>query len=102
MASKVVVIPEFRLIREPANDEAAAVPPFKWAEPDVGKHHKLGGVPEFIKKEEWPVSQSCKKRMSFYGQLDSISDDICIADCGLIYNFICFDCYESKSLIQSS
>jgi hypothetical protein len=39
--------------------------------------------------------------MTFYGQLDSINDDIIIADCGMIYVFLCFDCYEVTAKIQS-
>jgi hypothetical protein len=40
--------------------------------------------------------------MTFYGQLDSINDDICIADCGMVYVFICFECYKSIAIIQSN
>jgi hypothetical protein len=40
--------------------------------------------------------------MTFYGQLDSINDDIALGDCGMIYVFVCFDCFETKSLLQSS
>ena len=40
--------------------------------------------------------------MTFYGQLDSINDEICLADCGMIYVFVCFDCFETKSIFQTS
>ena len=40
--------------------------------------------------------------MSFYGQLDSINDDYVLADCGLIYVFVCFSDNEVKALLQSS
>ncbi len=40
--------------------------------------------------------------MTFYGQLDSVGDDICLADVGIVYVFVCFDCYETKSLLQST
>ncbi len=40
--------------------------------------------------------------MSFYGQLDSINDDICIADAGLISVFICFKCNEVKAEIATA
>jgi len=95
-------IPEFKLVPQPVDDDAAALPPFKWAGPEVGKRHKLGGDPQFLRQEEWPCCPSCKEAMSFYGQLDSISDDICIADCGVIHVFLCFDCCESKSIVQSA
>jgi len=39
--------------------------------------------------------------MTFYGQLDSVGDAVCLADCGMIYVFVCFDCYETKSVLQS-
>src|SRR5260221_600456 len=39
--------------------------------------------------------------MSFYGQLDSINDEFCIADCGMICVFICFGCNTTLSMIHS-
>jgi len=39
--------------------------------------------------------------MTFYGQLDSVNDDICIADCGMVYIFMCFDCYQAISIVKS-
>jgi hypothetical protein len=39
--------------------------------------------------------------MSFYGQLDSVGDQMTIADVGMVYVFVCFDCYETKSVLQS-
>ena len=36
-----------------------------------------------------------------YGQLDSINDDFCLADCGIIQVFVCFDCYKTTSFIHS-
>ncbi len=39
--------------------------------------------------------------MSFYGQLDSVGDDIVIADCGLIYVFFCFGCQCAEAVVQS-
>ena len=40
--------------------------------------------------------------MTFYAQLDSINDDFCLADCGMIFVFVCFECFETKSVLQSS
>jgi hypothetical protein len=40
--------------------------------------------------------------MSFYGQLDSINDEYDLADCGVISVFVCFDCYETKSVLSST
>jgi len=39
--------------------------------------------------------------MTFYGQLDSIDDDVVIADCGLVYVFVCFNDYATASVVQS-
>ncbi len=94
-------IPSFRLMPQPLNSEAANLPPFRWAAPEVGKRHKLGGTPDFIQPSEWPTCPGCGAKMTFYGQLDSINDEFCIADVGMIYVFLCFDCYESTSIVQS-
>jgi hypothetical protein len=40
--------------------------------------------------------------MTFYGQLDSIGDNIVLADCGMVFVFICFECFTSKSVLQTS
>lgn len=92
-------IPPFKLIPEPLTAEAAALAPFKWAGRDIGRRHRLGGRPDLIQSEEVPKC-SCNKEMTFYAQLDSINDEFVIGDCGMIYVFICFDCFESKSLVQ--
>jgi len=39
--------------------------------------------------------------MTFYGQLDSLNDDFCIPDVGLVYVLVCFECIEAKALIDS-
>ncbi len=74
---------------------------FKWAPNDVGKRFKIGGNADFIQEKVEPSCSFCQKKMIFYAQLDSISDDFMIADCGLIYIFICFDCNNTESFIQS-
>jgi hypothetical protein len=96
-------IPAFKLVPEPLTDEARQLPGFKWAGEDVGKRHQLGGPPARpISDADWPRCPDCGERMSFYGQLDSINDDICIADAGLISVFICFECNEVKAEIASA
>lgn len=97
----MTTIPPFKLIPEPLNDEAKNLPKFKWADDEIGTRHQLGGEPKFIQQEDYPFCPDCEKKMIFYGQLDSINDDFCIADCGMIYIFICFDCNTTKSIIQS-
>jgi hypothetical protein len=93
-------IPPFKLVAEALNSEAADLPPFQWAGAEIGKRHQLGGEPTFLQKAEYPIC-SCRKRMRFYGQLDSINDEFCLADCGIIYVFVCFDCFETQSILQS-
>jgi hypothetical protein len=95
------VIPPFKLVAEPLNDEAATLPPFKWAGEKIGKRHRLGGEPDFLQKPQIPIC-SCGKQMTFYAQLDSINDEFVLADCGMIYVFVCFDCFDTKSILQSS
>lgn len=94
-------IPSFKLVPQPLNEEAALLQPFKYAGKPIGTRHQLGGEPDFIQDDETPVC-TCKRRMTFYAQLDSINDDYCLADCGMIYVFVCFDCYETTSVLQSS
>src|SRR5690348_11899494 len=94
-------IPPFRLDPVPLNEEAQKLPGFKWAPEYVGKRHQLGGEPKFIQGEHWPNCPLGHGRMTFYAQLDSINDDLILADCGMIYVFVCYDCFESVSIVQS-
>lgn len=99
--SNVKKLPPFRLLKEPMNEEARTLPKFKWAPDEVGNRHQLGGDPKFIQQESWPNCPSCGEPMTFYAQLDSLNDDYQIADCGMIYVFVCFECNETTSIIQS-
>ena len=94
-------VPSFKLIPKPMNKEARDLPKFKWAPDEIGTRHQLGGGPSYIQQEVWPKCSSCLSEMSFFAQLDSINDEFQIADCGMIYVFICFDCNETISIIQS-
>jgi uncharacterized protein YwqG len=93
-------IPEIPLVLAPETPEARAAVGYKWAEPEIGKRSKIGGKPLWLQKPQVPEC-SCRKPMTFYGQLDSVGSDFDLADCGLIYVFVCFDCFETKSLLQS-
>jgi hypothetical protein len=94
-------IPPFRLIPEPLTDEAAELPRFRWAAPEIGKRHQLGGEPSFIQPANYPTCGDCGETMSFYGQLDSINDEFILADAGLVFVFVCFECFTTTSFIQS-
>jgi len=95
-------IPPFRLIPEPLNDEASKLPKFEWAADHIGTRHKLGGEPDFIQGEDWPICPDCGQKMTFYAQLDSINDEYQIADCGMIYVFACLDCNAVETRVQSN
>lgn len=95
-------LPEYKLELIPQSEEAKQTRHFSencWK--DLGYRFKLGGTPDFIQGEDWPICPHCHQKMSFYAQLDAIGESIDIADCGMIYVFLCFDCYETKSIVQS-
>jgi hypothetical protein len=95
-------IPAFKLVPEPVSQEARGLTlGFKWNEAHQPRH-QLGGTPEHLKEADWPKCPSGCGKMIFYGQLDSINDDIIIADLGMIQVFLCFDCFETKSIVQSA
>ncbi len=94
-----MLIPEIKLTPTPESDEAKSALGFKYN--DVAGHrHKLGGTPEPLQAFDHPIC--CDKDMTFYAQLDSIGDKHNLADCGLIYVFVCFDCFNVTSFLQSS
>ena len=94
-------IPPFKLIPQPLNEAAATLPKFDSAPDYVGTRHQLGGEPAFIQGKEISLCPNCGKAMTFYAQLDSINDEFNLADCGMIYVFVCFDCYTTKASIHS-
>ena len=88
------------LVPTPETPEAEKAVGFKWAGKPIGQRHRIGGEPSWIQDAQVP-SCSCGQPMSFYGQLDSLGDSHCIGDCGMIYVFLCWDCLETKSVLQS-
>jgi hypothetical protein len=94
-------LPEIPLSPSPTTDEARAAVNFEWAAENVGRRHKLGGAPDWLQAPDIPSCPDCRKAMTFYGQLDSVGDEITLADVGMIYVFVCFDCFETKSVLQS-
>jgi len=99
--SNAPTIPEIPLLLAPRTPEAQSVIGFQWASDGVGERSKLGGEPDWIQQSSVPTC-SCGEHMSFYGQLDSIGDKICLADCGMIYVFICFGCFQTQAIFQCS
>lgn len=95
-------IPPFRLQAEPLTPEAADVAGFEWANAEVGTRHRLGGEPEGMAASEYPRCRDCGQPMTFYGQLDSIGDDIALADAGVVEVFVCFDCFDASARVRST
>lgn len=93
-------IPEIPLRPEPLTDEARVAIGFEWASDEAGHRHKLGGAPDWIQGDMTP-NCACGNRMRFYGQLDSIGDRFCLADAGMIYVFVCAECWTTTSILQS-
>jgi hypothetical protein len=94
-------IPRIPLRVAPDDEAGTNAVGFKYASPDIGQRHQLGGSPTWIQQDETPQCPHCGQEMTFYGQLDSIGDGFVIADCGMIYIFLCFDCNHSESRVQS-
>lgn len=93
-----MIIPEIKLVPTAETAEARSAIGYEYND-EAGHRHKLGGEPDFIQEEEKP--ECCGNRMTFYAQIDSIGDDYDLADCGMIYVFVCFDCFSVKSFLQS-
>jgi hypothetical protein len=94
-------IPEIPLVMQAATIEAERAIGFTWAAASVGKRSKIGGRPDFVQAESRQVCKSCGSEMTFYAQIDSVGDEVCLADVGMVYVFVCFDCFTSESFVQS-
>ena len=91
-------IPEIKLVPTPETDLAKDAIGYRYND-EAGSRHKLGGKPDFLQELEWPTC--CANKMTFYAQLDSIGDSYDLADCGMIYVFVCFDCFSTKSIFHA-
>jgi hypothetical protein len=95
-------IPTFRLEAHPLSPEAQEAAGFEWADERIGTRHRIGGEPEGLAEGEYPRCKSCRRPMTFYGQLDSVGDDFALADAGVVMVFVCFDCFEAAAMIAST
>lgn len=93
-------IPAVPLVPAPDTPEAQAIVGFEMAGHPMGTRHRIGGEPDWIQDPDVPACD-CAKPMSFYAQIDSLGDAVCIGDCGMVYVFICWDCLTTKSVLQS-
>ncbi len=92
-------LPAFHLIRQPLDEEAAAIgdQPFRSAGEGIGDRNFLGGAPSAPLRGGVPPCPVCDEEMSFNGHLDSISDDFEIVDVWVIHVYLCFDCFEVQA-----
>ncbi len=74
---------------------------YEWNE-IAGTRHFLGGQPEDLETSDFPTCDECSNRMTFYAQIDSIGDNYDLADCMVIHNFVCFDCYTVKARLSQA
>jgi hypothetical protein len=95
-------IPWFRLEAHPLTPEAEAAAGFDWASSEVGTRHRIGGEPDDVTEPDYPRCRGCAEVMSFYGQLDSIGDDVALADAGVVQVFVCFNCFEAAARVVST
>lgn len=95
-------IPKVKLVTRPETKEAKEIVGYKWNDV-AGTRHFLGGQPDGLKENEYPNCDSCNNVMTFYAQVDSIGDKFDLADCMVIHNFVCMDCFTVKArLTQTS
>ena len=94
-------IPKIKLLPNPETEEAKSAIGYQWNDV-AGTRHFLGGQPDGIERENYPTCKSCNQRMTFYAQIDSIGDEYDLADCMVIHNFVCFDCFEVESLLTQT
>ncbi|MBI3221115.1 MAG: hypothetical protein HYZ44_16510 [Bacteroidetes bacterium] len=94
-------IPKVKLVPTPETQEAKEIVGYKW-NPIAGTRHFLGGKPDALGETEYPCCDSCKKPMTFYAQIDSIGDNYDLADCMVIHNFVCFDCFSVKAFLTQT
>ena len=103
---------QYRMLFQPVPEGERAVDPEA-----LGLRSKLGGVPDWEQGAEWPSCPECNEQMVFVGQLDSLEDDsdanphrrdavhgdqhFMFGDVGMLYIFICWNCNETKTVMQS-
>lgn len=81
---------------------ATAVKIFQQTEQMMEKYdlkHQLEGESEITRDSHWPTCAECGDAMIFYPQLDSLNDEYTLADRGLIYIFVCFECVNVEAFI---
>jgi hypothetical protein len=97
-------IPAFKLVPQPLSEEAQVLlerPTY--IDPSIGERHRIGGSPDRWSDAESPKCPGCGDDMTFYAQLDALpSGGFDLADAGLIFVFVCFDCFEVSATLESA
>lgn len=96
-----MIIPKIQLVPNPLTEEAKSAVGYEWNE-KAGTRHYLGGIPESLDEKDYPKCEDCGETMTFYAQIDSIGSKYDLADCMVIQNFVCFDCFTVKSLLTQT
>ncbi|MCH5716889.1 hypothetical protein [Niabella hibiscisoli] len=96
-----MLIPKIKLVSQPDSEDAKEVLGYHWNDV-AGTRHHLGGKPDGMSEDEYPVCDDCKKPMTFYAQIDSIGEKLDLADCMVIHNFVCFDCFNVKAILSQT
>ena len=94
-----MIIPEIKLIPTPESEEARNAIGYEWNE-QAGHRHKLGGTPSGFESKDYPKCSDCGSTMTFYAQIDSIGDNFDLADCMVIHQFVCFDCFTVEAQLN--
>jgi hypothetical protein len=94
-------IPKIKLVPKPESKEAEHALGYEWNDV-AGTRHFLGGAPEGVSIAQYPSCDNCGNVMSFYAQIDSIGHAYDLADCMVIHNYVCFDCFTVKSRLEQS
>jgi hypothetical protein len=63
-----------------------------------------GGAQDLPREVDWPSCPQGDGAMSFYAQLDGVPavTEFDLADEGLIFVFVCFDCFKVQALIHTA
>lgn len=98
------IIPAFKLMPVPLSDRAESLlarPTY--VDPSIGERHRLGGTPDRWADAPTPRCPACSEEMTFYAQLDALpSGGFDLADAGLIFVYVCFDCFEVSTVLDSA
>jgi hypothetical protein len=94
-------IPKIKLVTQPESEEAKSAVGYEWNEV-AGTRHFLGGLPDGLDEKDFPNCDDCGAKMTFYAQVDSIGSEFDLADCMVIHNFVCFECFTVKAQLTQT